>query len=564
MKGGQLKTKVGESSFINSFEALSRNSRWYVILVIAALYPHWLSSSPIVYILLAVYGVLNLSRYSAPLMRQRWFAAPLTMLIAGNLFIAGLLYLANNPASLLQLFFVVPIIQAGYLYKLRGVLGVLAFQVVCVLVIVAASPFQPVILGETRAIILMVAVLLGLGVYVQQLTAIERHEKEQLEVLGRDLDTQRKHLLTLVDSMTDAIFVVDDHGRVQDYNTAALALSNETGDLHGLPFSRVLRLFPHTNPDADTVNLLKQAGPQHRRDLGTTTDHGGTIDLDIRVQPVKLDGQKSSDHIIVCKDVTKERGLDEQRTAFISVASHELRTPITIMEAALSAAMLSRDKLDVQTIAILAQAHRHCIYLSNLVKDLAVLAHASNDNIPAQLEILNLQRLFKELTQDFEAQARQKGLELQMVLEDDLPQAVSTENHIREILQNYINNAIKYSDEGRIIVRAEPSKKGGVVFSVHDTGPGISQADQRHLFEKFFRGGDYMTDQKGGTGLGLYLCRELAQRLNGRVWCESEPGKGSVFFLEIPHIGPYKEADRYVQNSAPATTGVAEARKQAA
>jgi signal transduction histidine kinase len=107
---------------------------------------------------------------------------------------------------------------------------------------------------------------------------------------------------------------------------------------------------------------------------------------------------------------------------------------------------------------------------------------------------------------------------------------------VREILENFVANAVKYTEEGGITVQAEPSAGGGIVFSVKDTGIGISASDQRQLFTKFYRSEDYRTRKTGGTGLGLYLCLELAERLNAKVWCESVINHGSTFFLEVPPV----------------------------
>lgn len=114
------------------------------------------------------------------------------------------------------------------------------------------------------------------------------------------------------------------------------------------------------------------------------------------------------------------------------------------------------------------------------------------------------------------------------------PLILSTERYIREILQNYMTNAIKYSEKGTVTISAEAAKNGGVLFSVHDEGIGISPSDQKFLFTKFFRAENYMTQTTGGIGLGLYLCMELAENLGAKLWCKSTSGEGSTFYLEVP------------------------------
>lgn len=521
--------------------------RWAAIVIIVACFPFDPTRAYYLYAAAIVVVLFNLTRYSDVFMRSARYASPVTVLIADNLFIAFLLALVSDVGTPFSAFLIFMIVTAGYKYKLRGTLTVVGAQLLAVLFIISQNWFPPLYLDDIRAGILTASVLIGLGIYVDLLTRIEREEKDSLERLSGEIESERMHLLTLVNSLGDAIFVVDYNGRVSDYNAAAEALSSLKADLYGKPFARVLALHQHVTMKGKPVNLLRsQSGPQHRRDLSVKDSNGAVTDLDITVQPVRLQGKKTTDYIIVCKDITKERSLDEQRNEFISLASHELRTPITVMEAALSAALINRDKLDYQTIGILEQAHRHCKYLASLVKDLSLIAEANNDNLPVKLEQVNPRGLLHQMMLDYASQAEQKGLSIKLIIDPGTPTIISTENHIREILQNYIANAIKYTEKGRIIVRAKQSKKDGVIFSVQDNGIGISPSDQKYLFTKFFRSEDYRTRRTGGSGLGLYLCMQLAQRLNGKVWCESKFNQGSVFYLEVPPVSHLKQDQREV------------------
>jgi signal transduction histidine kinase len=263
------------------------------------------------------------------------------------------------------------------------------------------------------------------------------------------------------------------------------------------------------------------------------------VDLDISVTPVEISG-KAHEYILVCEDISKERSLEEQRTGFISVASHELRTPLAILEAALSSVLRTKEPIPQTLQPVIEQAHRSAMQLSDMVKDLTVLAQAQNDNLPVSLTQIHADQLLTQCINDFAPQADQSGLTLAKEVDEKTPLVLSTESHIREILQNYITNALKYTPKGTVTLKAEPAKNGGVLFSVKDQGIGISLGDQKLLFTKFFRAENYLTQRTGGTGLGLYLCMELAERLGARVWAKSVPGEGSTFFLEIPPQSPLK------------------------
>lgn len=528
------------STIVNDYELITRRMRWLAIFTIFICFPFEAPRTFLVYGLTAMAFLYNISRYMPFFMRSKPYASPLSMLLVDTTFILVLIGMIGSFNTPFSVFLVFPIISAAYRYRLQGTLIVVGGQLLIISTVLTHHWFRPLVVGNVQSGLATAALMVGLGIFVERLTRMEHAEKDKLSNLSHEIEAERKHLMTLVNSLTDAIFVVSGSGKVIDCNAAAETISNTTGNLKNTYFKDIIDLHPRVNFDSKPVDLLSTKEPQRRRDLSIKDENGAVTDLDVSVQPVVLEGSNTTDFIIVCKDITKERTIEEERTEFISVASHELRTPITIMEAALSAALLSKDKLDEQTLLVLQEAHRHCLYLSNIVKDLSLMAHASNDNLPIELTNIDSGTLLRQMIHDFEGQAKQKNLKIEVRIAEGTPTVLSTENHIREIMQNYITNALKYSNEGTIVVGAKPSKRGGVVLSVKDTGIGISPADQKHLFTKFFRSEDYRTRQTGGTGLGLYLCRELAQRLSGKVWCESKLNEGSTFYLEVPPVSYLK------------------------
>lgn len=523
------------------FEVVTRTMRWLVIASIVLMFPYDVPQAKILYVLAVAAAVFNLTRYSSSLLKTTWFASPIFTLAVDNLFIAALIMLVGGVDNPFSAFAIFPIVYASYLFRFRGTLGVVLFQFAWLGLVLTEGWFDHLVLDRVRVTILLALVLTEVGYFVERLTRVERAEKEQFEQISRDIEAERKHLLALLDGLTDAIYVVDRQGKVIDCNAVAGDLSSGAKDLHGKQFNQVLHLYARTDADRKPVNLLKDAGPQHRRDLRLVDRTGGVMDLDISVQPVQIEGKRTTDYVIVCRDITKERSLDEERHEFISVASHELRTPIAIMEGSLTM-INSLQKLNPQAQKFLDQAHDNCVLLGSIVKDLSLLGAASNDNLPVELEMINPGELLQGIADSFKAQLYEKGLTVKVEVSEDAPEVLSTKNYVLEILQNYMTNTLKYTKEGQVTLRAvaSPKHRGNVVFSVEDQGIGISLSDQKHLFTKFFRAEDYRTRETVGTGLGLYLCMEIAQRLNGDVWCESELNKGSTFFLEVPSVGNLK------------------------
>jgi PAS domain S-box-containing protein len=489
-----------------------------------------------VWMLAALAALFNLSRTSDYFMRSRIYSSPITLITFDFLVVCGIVFCAGTIITPFSAYFMIPIIIAAYAYRLKGVIIVMLIQLVATFIILATDHLTPIVLNDKVQLLLTVSVTVSTGLFIERLTRIHRKETDKILRVSNDNEAQRKRLEALVNSVNDGIFVVNEHGQVINYNAAAAELSTKKGELSNSLLMDVLKLYPHTNLSHEPVDLLKSRQAQHRRDLSVKNTEGVVTDLDISVQPVRMEGAKVTEYIVLCRDITRERNIDEQRSTFIAVASHELRTPITIMEAALSTAIAAGKDLSEPLQMVLKQAHDNSIYLGTIVRDLTILAQASNDNIPIQLKKIDSESLVSQLVHEFKAQAEQKGLRLKSDIQGNIPQILSTETHIREIVQNYILNALKYTHEGTITIRLKAARNGGVQFAVSDEGIGIAEKDRQQLFKKFFRSEDYRTQEVGGTGLGLYLCSEIAQRINGKVWCESEINKGSTFYLEIPPV----------------------------
>jgi signal transduction histidine kinase len=190
------------------------------------------------------------------------------------------------------------------------------------------------------------------------------------------------------------------------------------------------------------------------------------------------------------------------------------------------------------------------MFLSNLINDLAMLSRADNSKAFENLETFSAGELVNNLVRDYQPKAAQKKLALQPQINQALGLITTNQLYVREILQNFLTNAIKYTEKGGITLAAQPSASG-VVFSVADTGIGIGKSEQSLLFNKFFRSEDWRVRQITGTGLGLYVSAKLAKLINAKIGVRSELNKGSVFSLDVPNAGEavQKSQDHPLQNT---------------
>lgn len=353
-------------------------------------------------------------------------------------------------------------------------------------------------------------------------------------------ELERERLTSLINSMADGVIATDEKARVVLYNGAALNVLDVNSSMAGKYLKDVLKVIDKNNQPVDFQTLVLQTKTaETSRDLRLAYPDGSTINLYTSVAPVRLGfgraGMKG--YVILLRDITREKSLEEERDEFISVVSHELRTPIAIAEGNISNAQLIANKGGDPSLVknALKQAHDQITFLGAMINDLATLSRAERGKLNVDIESINVHDLTKGLAENYTPEAKTKDLEFRTDIDPTLELLQSSHLYVREILQNFITNAIKYTEKGSVTLSAR-AKPDGVEFAVSDTGIGISKADQEKVFDKFFRSEDYRTRQNSGTGLGLYVTMKLARLLHAEIGFESELNKGSTFTILVPNL----------------------------
>jgi signal transduction histidine kinase len=226
------------------------------------------------------------------------------------------------------------------------------------------------------------------------------------------------------------------------------------------------------------------------------------------------------------------RELDRLKDEFVAVASHELRTPLAAVYGA--AITLRRQELDPKARdsmldLIFHESHR----LARIVNDVLWASQLESGRLGTTIEKCNGVELADEVLAEARARLPDDS-SLELVASESVPAVAADEEKLRRVLVNLVDNAVKYSpDGGRIRVEIEPAD-GHVRFGVQDQGLGIPDSEQERIFDKFHRLDPNLQRGVSGTGLGLYICRELVLQMNGRIWVESTVGTGSTFSFELP------------------------------
>ena len=269
--------------------------------------------------------------------------------------------------------------------------------------------------------------------------------------------------------------------------------------------------------------------------------------------PIK-NGDKTTATVVIFRDVSKQRSEERQRAEFISTASHEMRTPVAAIEGYLALAMNEKvSKIDSAARGYLDKAHASTQHLGKLFQDLLTAAKSEDGRLTNNPQVVELGQLVDELIEGARFTAEKKGL----LMEADFGEAggdgkgaqsgvgmnavrplvyvyVDPER-LREVITNLFDNAVKYTEEGKITIGMHTEDKAATIH-VSDTGNGIPKEDIPHLFQKFYRVDNSATRQVGGTGLGLFISRKIVELYNGRIWVESTLGEGSVFNITLPRL----------------------------
>lgn len=353
-------------------------------------------------------------------------------------------------------------------------------------------------------------------------------------------NVERERLLSLINSMADGVIAVDSNMKIVTSNGAALNILDVNSTLIDKRLRTVLHPLDKNNQPIDIEAMVEATKiPTTTRDLLLAYGDGSKINLYLSIAPVHLGYGKHGLHgyVLLMRDITREKSLEEERDEFISVVSHELRTPIAITEGDISNAQFIVGKSGnlEEVKSALDQAHNQIIFLAGMVNDLATLSRAERGKLVVEVQSINTAKFVKDTVESYTKDARAKGLAIKADVESDIPPLLSCELYVQEILQNFITNAIKYSEQGTIVVAARTGDKG-VIFSVKDTGIGISKGDQEKIFDKFFRSEDYRTRKTTGTGLGLYVTMKLANLLHARIDVTSQLNHGSTFSIYVPNL----------------------------
>src|SRR6266571_2127374 len=389
--------------------------------------------------------------------------------------------------------------------------------------------------------------------WVSTLFQVNEHEVLQCNI--RDITDRRwaeeagQHLAAIISSSEDAILSKDLDGIIISWNAAAERMYGYSAqEIVGQP---VTLLFP-----PDSSDEFRQIMERIRR--GERVDHyetarvrkdGSLLSVSVTVSPIKDSSGAIIGASAIARDISKRKELEQQREAFVSLVTHELKNPLTALQGNIQVAqrlltrLLSRtEQLEEEqqrmledVLTMLGRSQQPLRVQQRLINDLLDLSHIQEDKVELRLAVCNLVGLVYETVQDHQAAHPSRLITLDLPEQDPIL-VYADRDRLQQVLSNYLTNALKFSPVTEPVEVGMRLEAEVVRVRVRDHGPGLSAEQQEHIWKRFYQAPrtPVQSGWKVGLGLGLYICQQLIRRQQGEVGVESLPGQGATFWFTLP------------------------------
>ena len=376
-----------------------------------------------------------------------------------------------------------------------------------------------------------------------QLAGAVNNLSVRVEEAQESSDSERRRLDSILSHMSDGVLATDRRGNVTIVNNMALQLlgvENED-DLIGKSIIDVLDIR-HDYTVRQLVN------GEQREMIIDMSNSGNNLILNAYFSPIQRESGFVSGLVCVLHDVTSQQKEERERKQFVSNVSHELRTPLTSVRSyveALSDGAWQDKEIAPQFLKVVQDETDRMI---RMINDLLSLSRMDAGTTKLNLEYVNINELFNYILDRFdmiikkEEDPKKKKYTIERYFtKKDLWVEIDTDK-FTQVIDNIMNNAIKYSPDGGVITTRLLETHNHVILSISDQGLGIPRKDLGRIFDRFFRVDKARSRKQGGTGLGLAISKEVINMLGGQIWVDSVEGKGSTFYISLPYV-PYEEED---------------------
>ena len=349
---------------------------------------------------------------------------------------------------------------------------------------------------------------------------------------------EKRRLDAILEYSADGVLILDSAQRIQVFNRALSRLTGWTAsEALDRRHDEVIR-WAHLETDRDLSDAVAGGWPlPSARPLYVEGDlrrkRGGTVSVGMIYAPLFGQDRRLVNIIANVRDITRFREADEIKSTFVSVISHELKTPVALIQGYAETLLRKDARWDPKTReesleVILEESDR----LHHLIDNLLDASRLEAGKLPLEKEPVALDALARRVAERFRTQT--DAHQVNVAFPEEFPVIEGDPTRLEQVLNNLLSNAIKYSPEGGPIDITGSAVSERVTVTVTDRGVGIPFEEQPHIFESFYRGSREYQQQTAGAGLGLYLAKAIVEAHGGEIWVESDPGEGAAFSFSLP------------------------------
>lgn len=358
--------------------------------------------------------------------------------------------------------------------------------------------------------------------------------------LYQEVNARRERWEAVFKFTEDGIVIFDDQGRIAGINEAGAKMTKYgVNEAIGQPFTTIVRTVSAEGADLSARSPVKAllSGTKHipKSEVMVEDKHGERFWGQINYSPILDSDGKVISGIAVIRNIQRDREVEEIKSDFISIVSHELRTPLSAIKGFMSM-LLKKDfgELTEKQFHYLSRVYQSNQRMINLVEDLLDISHIEGGKINLDLRPIAMEHIIRDVVTELAGKGFERDITLKVNRRYKLPLVLADESRLRQILTNLVDNAIKYSMPKSEVVVDFKIHGDELITTISDKGVGITPSQIGRLFTKFGRVFNPMTVQAGGTGLGLYIVKNLVESHGGRIWVTSREGIGSKFSFSLP------------------------------
>ncbi|WP_316763193.1 PAS domain-containing protein [Pedobacter aquatilis] len=357
--------------------------------------------------------------------------------------------------------------------------------------------------------------------------------ENQIAERTKSLKDSELFLSSIIQTVRESLLVLDPNFRVVSANDHFLKTFKVTSEE-----TVGTKLYELGNHQWDIpklrellIDILPTNNPVEDFEVEHDFPHIGRKLMLLNAYRIELEGQFKDQILLAIEDITERREIERRKDDFLSIASHELKTPLTTIKGYVQAMeRIVGNENDTRFRTFLSKTSKHLDRLNTLLAELLDVSRIQTGNIELHKVPFDFDKMVKESIEPIQAAANNHRISVQGSAGHSVE---ADESHIIQVVNNLLSNAIKYSPDANEVEIHIARISDFIKLSVTDYGMGISAEDQKKIFDRFYRAGD-LQQRFPGMGIGLYICEQIIKNHNGTLWVESEKGKGSTFSFTLP------------------------------